>query len=76
MCSKPQLSDVTYMGGSGPGRPMTMSFGSVIKILHIKFGANRKFHVSKLPIYRFGLYGRYQILWTDIAHFQYQPAYG
>ena len=23
------------------------------------------------PVYRFNLYGRYQILWIDIAHFQY-----
>ena len=63
-------------GGTGPYGPMTIIFGSVIKILHIKFGANRSFLVPKIPVYRFGLYGRYQILWTDIAHFQYQPAYG
>ena len=35
---------------------------------------NRAFHVLKTPAYRFDLYGRYQILWTDIAHFQYRPA--
>ena len=76
MCSRPQFTDLTYIGGTGPCGPMTIIFGSVIKILHIKFGANRSFHVPKIPVYRFGLYGRYQILWTDIAHFQYQPAYG
>ena len=65
-----------YMGGTGPCGPMTIIFDSVIKSLHIKFGANCSFHVPKIPVYRFGLYGRYQILWTDIAHFQYQPAYG
>ena len=26
------------------------------------------FHVLKTPVSRFDLYGRYQILWTDIAH--------
>ena len=76
MCSRPQFTDLTYMGGTGPCGPMTIIFGSVIKILHVKFGANRSFHVPKIPVYRFGLYGWYQILWTDIAHFQYRPAYG
>ena len=36
-------------------------------------GVNRTFHVLKSPVYRLDLYGRYQILRTDIAHFQYQP---
>ena len=76
MCSRPQFTDLTYIGGTGPCGPMTIIFGSVIKSLHIKFGANRSFHVPKIPLYQFGLYGRYQILWTDIPHFQYQPAYG
>ena len=76
MCSRPQFTDLTYMGGTGPYGPMTIIFGSVIKSLHIKFGANRSFHVPKIPVYRFGLYGWYQILWTDIAYFEYQPAYG
>ena len=31
--------------------------------------------MPKIQVYRFDLYGRYQILWTDIAHFQYEPAY-
>ena len=61
------------MGGTGPCGPMTIIFGSVIRSLHIKFGAKRSFHVPKIPVYQFGLYGRYQILWTDLAHFQYQP---
>ena len=70
MCSRPQFTDLTYMGGTGSGGPMRIIFGGVIKSwctsLSITFGA----------VYRFGLYGRYQILWTDTAHFQYQPAYG
>ena len=66
LCSRPQFTDLTYMGDTGPCGPMTIIFGSVIKILHIKFGVNRSFHVPKVPVYRFGLYGRYQILWTDI----------
>ena len=31
----------------------------------MKFGVNRMFHVLKAPVYRFDLYGRYRILWTD-----------
>ena len=76
MGSRPQFTDLTYMGGTGPCGPMTILFDSVIKKLHIKFGANRSLHVPKIPVCRFGLYGRYHILWTDIAHFQYHPAYG
>ena len=76
MCSRPQFTDLTYIGGTGPCGPMTIIFVSVIKSLQIKFGANCSFHVPKIPVYQFGLYGGYQILWTDIAHFQYQPAYG
>ena len=64
----PQFTDLTYMGGTGPCGPMTIIFDSVIESLHIKFGANRSFHVPKIPVW-FGLYGWYQILWTDIAHF-------
>ena len=52
MCSRPQFTDLTYIGGTGPCGPMTIIFGSVIKILHIKFGANRSFHVPKIPVYR------------------------
>ena len=80
MCSKTQYTDLTYMGATGSCRPMRIFFGIVIyswyTSLNIKFGANRTFHVPKIPIYRLGLYGRYQILYTDLAHFQYQPAYG
>ena len=39
-------------------------------ILNIKFGVNRMFHVVKTPVYRFDLYGRHRILWTDIRHFR------
>ena len=42
--------------------------------LNIIFGANRPSHMPKIPVYRFGLYGRYQILCTNIAHFQCRPA--
>ena len=80
MCSRPEFTDLTYMGGTRPCGPMTIIFGSVIQSqytsLNVQFGVNRMFHVLKTPVYRFDLYGRYQILWTDIAHFQYQPAYG
>ena len=37
--------------------------------LNIKFGANRTFHVPKIPVYWFGFYGRYQILQTDEDNF-------
>ena len=73
MCPRPQYTDLTTMGGTAPCGAMRLFFGS--GILNIKFGANRTFHVPKIPVYRFCLYGRYQILWIDIAHFQYQPAY-
>ena len=76
MCSRPQFTDLTYMGGTGPSGSMTIIFGTVIKSLHIKFGANRSFHVPKSPVYPFGLYERDQILWSDIAHVQDRPAYG
>ena len=72
MCSRPQFTYLTYIGGTGPCGRMTIIFGSVIKSLHIKFASNRSFHVPKIPVYQFGFYGRYQILWTDIADFQYQ----
>ena len=29
--------------------------------------------MPKIPVYLFGLYGRYQILWPNIAHFLYWP---
>ena len=51
MCSRPQFTDLTYMGGTGLCGPMTIIFGSVIKSLHIKFGSNRSFHVPKIPVY-------------------------
>ena len=69
MYSRPQFTDLTYMGGTGPCGPMTIIFGSVIKSLHIKFGANRSFHVAKIPVYQFGLYGGYQTLCTDDDNF-------
>ena len=52
---------------------ITIIFCSVIKSqytsLNIKFGVNRTFQVLKTPVYRFGLYGRYQTLWTDDDNF-------
>ena len=49
MCSRPQYTDLTYMGGTGSCEPMRIIFGSVIKSsyrsLNIKFGMNRTFHV-------------------------------
>ena len=73
MCSRPQYTDLTYMGGTGPYGPMIIIFGSVIKgyyaILNIKFGVNRIFHVVKTLVYRFDLYRRYQTLWTEDDNF-------
>ena len=50
-CSRPQFTDLAYMGGTGICGPMTIVFGSVIKTeyksLTIKFGVNRAFHVLK-----------------------------
>ena len=70
--SRPQYNDLSYMGNTGPCTPMRIIFGSGIQSwyrrLIIKFGANRTSHVPKIPVYRFGLYGRYQILFTDIAN--------
>ena len=40
----------------------------VYKLKYKIWCANRTFHVPKIPVYRLGLYGSYQILWTDIAH--------
>ena len=73
MCSRPQFTDLTYMGGTGSCPPMTIIFGSVIYSQYTssitKFGVIRKFHVLKPPVYRFDLYGRYQTLWTDDDNF-------
>ena len=74
MCPRPQYTDLTYMGGTGSCGPMKISFGSVIKSwyssLNNKFGANRTIDVPKISLYMFVLYGKYQILWTDIAIFK------
>ena len=68
MCSRPQFTDLTYMGGTGPCTPMTIIFGSVIQSqyasLNIKLGVNRTFHVLKTTVYRFDIYGKYRTLWT------------
>ena len=54
MCSRPQLTDLTYMGGTGLCLPMTIIFGSVIQSqytsLNIKVGVNGTFHVLKTPV--------------------------
>ena len=73
MSPRPQYIDFTYMEGTGSCEPMRLIFGSVIKSwytsLNIKFGVNRMFHVLKIAVYRFDIYGRYRALWTDEAHF-------
>ena len=73
MCSRPQFTKLTYMGGTGPCGPMTIIFGSVIQSqyasLNFQFGVNRTFHVVKTPVYRFDLYGGYQTLQTDDESF-------
>ena len=60
MCSRPQYTDLTYMGGTGSGGPMRVIFGSGFKSwytsLNIKFGASRTFHVPKIPVYRLDCY--------------------
>ena len=65
MCSRPQLSDLTYTGGTGPCGPITIFFSNVIQSqytsLNIKFGLIRTFHVLKTPVYRFDLYGTNQL---------------
>ena len=89
MCSTIQYSEWIYMGGTRSCGPiqfifntdwrMKIIFGNHIqskyRSLNIKFGVNWASHVFKSPVFRLDLYGRYHILWTDIAHFQYQPAY-
>ena len=73
MCSRPQFTDLTYMGGTAPCDPMTIIFSSAIKTqrirLNIKFDVNRMFHVLKTPVYRFDLYGRYRTLWLNANNF-------
>ena len=73
MYSKPQFTELTYIGGTGPCGPMTVIFGSAIQSQHtslnIKFGVNRTFDLLKTPVYRFDSYRRYQILWTDDDNF-------
>ena len=68
MCSRPQFTDLTYMGGTGQCGPMTINFETVIKSyytsLNINFGVNGTFHVLKTTRYRFDLHGGYQTLWT------------
>ena len=73
MWSRPQYTDLTYMRGTRPCAPMTITFSSVIQSYYIsqtiKFSVNRTFHVLKTPVYRFDLYGRYRTLWTDDYNF-------
>ena len=73
MCSRPQYTDLTYMGGTGSCGPLKIIIGSVTwswyTSLNIKFGANRTFYVLKTPVYRFDYYGRYQLLSTDEDNF-------
>ena len=62
-----------YMGGTGPCDSLKIIFGYHVNsqhiILNIKFGVNWMFHVVKTPVYRFYLYGRYRIGWTDDDNF-------
>ena len=64
---------IIYMGGTGPYYPIKILFSNHVysehTILNIRFGANRMFHVLKTPVYRFHLYGRYRILYTDDDNF-------
>ena len=60
MWSRPQYTDLTYMGGTEPCDTIQVIFDNHVfskhTILNIKFGVNRKFHVVKTPVYRFDLY--------------------
>ena len=51
MCSRPQFTDLAYIGGTGPCGLMTIISGSAIwrsyTSLIIKFGVNGAFHVLK-----------------------------
>ena len=73
MCPGTQYKDLTYMGGTESCGPIRIIFGSIIKSwytsLNIAFGTNRMFYVPKTRVYRFDLYGRYRILWTDKDNF-------
>ena len=73
MRPRPRYTDLTYMGGTGPCGWMRIIFGSVIynwyPSINIKIGANRTFYVPKNPVYRFDLYERYRILWSDEDRF-------
>ena len=75
MWSRPQYTDLTYMRGTRPCRPMRIIIGFVIwscyLSLNVKIGVNRTFHELKIPVYRFDLYERYRILWADEANFWY-----
>ena len=82
MCSRPEFTDLTYMGGTracaqdpslwGVQSPMDrfwLCYLELVYNLNIKFGVNRTFHVLKTIVYRFELYGRYRTLWTDDDNF-------
>ena len=74
MCPRSRYTGLVYMGGTGPCLPMRIIFGSVIfysdhTILNIKFGVYGMMPVLKTPVYRLGLYGRYQIQWPNEGTF-------
>ena len=54
MCSRPQCTDLTYMGGTGFCGPIRIISCSVIKSWHIspniKFAADRTFDVLKISV--------------------------
>ena len=54
MCSRPQFTDLTYMGGTRPCGPMTIIFGSVISSLVNKpkyqVWCESDVHVLKIPV--------------------------
>ena len=68
---------IIYKGGTGTCGSIKIIFGNHVysqhTILNIKFGKNWTLYVPKTLVYRFDLYGRYQTLWTDIAHFEISP---
>ena len=86
MCSRPQYTDLTYMGGTGPCDSIKIIFGYHVNsqhiILNIKFGVYGMFHVVKTPVHRFDLYVSYPTLqtadynfWQCYLELVYNPKY-
>ena len=66
MCPRPQHTDLTTMGSTGPCYSIKTIFRNHVysyhTILNTKFDVYQTFHEPKTPIYRLDLYGRYRTL--------------